>query len=190
MSEYIFKENAENKLVHGGDFESLYANVDDSWGQSSAVRGDYLISRKKQLEIISSYIPSGSLLGVGCGLGFTAEYYSKKFDVTGMDISKIAIAKAQLRFPHLRFIPLDIRFDFGAALNTLVKHIKSDGKILVSNFIFDKNNQKYGKECFFGHTEILNWMEGEANSVGLKIESYSCTKLDKKYFFYHSDKTL
>jgi hypothetical protein len=56
----------------------------------------------------------------------------------------------------------------------------------VSNLIFSKDNQNYGKEYFNGNAEIMNWLNQEAESCGLGIDSYSCVRIDEQYFDFHA----
>lgn len=208
MSDYIFARNSDNELVFIGDFEGLYINDPDPWGQSATQRGEYLSSRARQLNLLSSYADSGRLLDVGCGLGYTSAYYSKSFNVTGLDVSETAILKAKDTYQNINFICHDVReflvttekydvvilnqilwyilADLKKVIEVLSKVLKKNGCILISNFIFDRYNQEFGLEFFSGHTEILGWLEKLVKDSEFIVDSYLCERLDEKYFDFHA----
>ena len=112
MNDYIFKKiNGKYNFI--GDFDSLYKNIDDPWGQSAKDRKEYLISRERQLRIIDGINNKKnkeevSILDCGCGLGLTTFHLSKQFSCEGADISSIAIQKARLAYPELTFHVLNL----------------------------------------------------------------------------------
>jgi len=208
LKDYIFKRDASENLEFHGDFEGLYLNDEDPWGQSATNREEYLISRKSQLSILQRYKPVGSLLDIGCGLGITTDYYSKMYKVAGMDISQTAVKKAKERYPNIPFFCHDIRRvtsevekydfvilnqalwyvlkEFDQVLQAITGILKNDGCLLISNFIFDRKDQQFGNEYFSGHLEILSWVEREAKDKNFVIDSYLCERLDQKYFDFHA----
>jgi len=209
MSEFVFKKDDldKNKLVFIGNFEGLYLSEEDPWGQSASVRNEYVTSRAKQISLLSAYNSSGTLLDVGCGLGYSSSHYSKYFSVTGLDISETAINRARIRYPSLKFICHDVRLglntsesydviilnqilwyvltDFQSVLDVLSSIIKKNGLLLISNFIFHKNQQEFGRESFAGHSEIIGWLEAISSDSRFNIDSYTCERLDEKYFDFH-----
>jgi len=59
--------------------------------------------------LTSHRIRKGRLLDIGAGPGTQAAALAKRgFEVTATDISRTAVEKASLRFPHVRFIQDDI----------------------------------------------------------------------------------
>lgn len=206
MTDFIFKKDNDGKMYFNGDFEGLYLNEDDPWGQSGINRKEYTISREKQIEILKTYVKTGFLLDIGCGLGYSTEFYNKFFHSTGLDISKTAITKAECRYPFLNFINYNVAEpkslgkyydiliinqllwyilpEFEKVLHFIELNINQNGYILLSNFIFDRNNQKFGNEYFTGIAEILSWLEGIIGPK-MKIIEYYCKKIDEKYYDFH-----
>ena len=208
MTNYIFKKDSKNKLQFHGDFEGLYLNEDDPWGQSAKDRKEYMVSRKNQINILRGHKNSGALIDIGCGLGFTSNFFSQKYIVTGIDISETAIRKAKENYPNIDFVCHDIRKsyasvkkydvvvlnqvlwyvmkEFSEVLMSVSQLLKSDGYLLISNFILDKKNQQYGNEFFSGHAEILPWLERESSIKGFNVDAYFCERLDQKFYDFHS----
>jgi trans-aconitate methyltransferase len=92
-----------------GDWDRLYSEFENPWQQAddSVVNSK---SRRKVLEFIKFY-NIHSIVEIGCGLGFTTEFLfanSKELSILGVDISKNAIEKAAINFPHLAFNEADI----------------------------------------------------------------------------------
>ena len=117
--DYVFKTGKNGKLNFVGDFEGLYKDKVDPWGQrgADARLGDYyafsrtnLVNAVKLLAGISG--KNIDILEVGCGFGYVAaelqKGLSEKGNVTGMDISHTAITKAKTLFSDLEFITGDI----------------------------------------------------------------------------------
>jgi len=114
MSEHVFTD-IDGSLKFVGDFDALYREEDDPWGQS-AEDGDmatyYEVSRTRLYRAIlanaKTMIDSG--LDVGCGHGWSTDRLAKTGgDWSGMDISEAAIAKAWEMHPLYHYFPADIR---------------------------------------------------------------------------------
>lgn len=92
-----------------GDWERLYSEFENPWRQAD----DSVFnskSRRKVFDYIKFY-DIHSIVEIGCGLGFTTEFLfanSKELNILGVDISKSAIEKAAINFPHLAFQEADI----------------------------------------------------------------------------------
>ena len=114
MSEYVFKENPVGGLDFIGDFDGLYKENPDPWGQSNSLKPMaeyYDYSRAILAETVQKYVPIlGRVLEVGCGLGFALDHISTAHEIipTGVDISGVAIERARKRFPKREFIQADI----------------------------------------------------------------------------------
>ena len=135
-SDYIFKKNG-NKLEFVGDFDGLYKSEKDPWYQSNETSGEYnlyYIYSRDRLNNKLKEINPNSLLEVGCGLGYTTQIIQDclpKCDITGMDISSVAVKRADKLFPNLKFkssdisdvnLSLDIKYDV-VVLNQLLWYI-------------------------------------------------------------------
>jgi len=64
-------------------------------GKSSVIDKFFLIAEKFNLK--------GKVLDIGCGTGEKTSLIAKKFDTTGIDISKTAIKKAKKKYKNIRF---------------------------------------------------------------------------------------
>jgi SAM-dependent methyltransferase len=117
--DYVFKAGKNGKLSFVGDFEGLYKNEADPWGQrgADARLGDYYaFSRTNLVNAVKSVTgvlrKNTDILEVGCGFGYVSAELQKglfeKGKVTGMDISHTAVTKAKTLFPDLEFIAGDI----------------------------------------------------------------------------------
>ncbi len=51
--------------------------------------------------------PNAEILDLGCGLGFFSCILSKKFQVTGIDVSEVAIQSAEKIAPRAKFVQLE-----------------------------------------------------------------------------------
>ena len=74
MSQHIFKKGEKNQLNFVGDFESLYSDTDDPWGQSGKSNDEPMnqfyappqgVSR--DLRCCQKHI--NSIIEIGCGTG-------------------------------------------------------------------------------------------------------------------------
>jgi len=180
---YIFKENGDN-LEFVGDFDSLYANEKDPWNQSGETLDYglyYTYSRDRLNNKLKEFSPN-SILDVGCGLGYTTQYIQEILPdchVTGMDISNVAIKKANKLFSNLEFITGDIssiktnkKYDV-IILNQLLWYIlesltqslencfpmlNTNGRIIISQ-AFLKTPQRYGTDICNGFDGLINFLD-------------------------------
>lgn len=110
-SERVFREGA-NGLELVGDFDGLYAEDADPWGQSGAqspMAGYYAVARPALAQMLA--FREGWALEVGCGHGHAAAFLTANTALMwqGMDISREAITAARAKFPHIPFQVGDIR---------------------------------------------------------------------------------
>jgi SAM-dependent methyltransferase len=107
MSDYIFKSSLDGRLEFVGDFDGMYSNEADPWGQSSEsgsieMREYYKFSRKMLVENILRWSPVSksdklTLVEFGSGTGYVLREISKSFPnykLIGVDISQVAISRA------------------------------------------------------------------------------------------------
>lgn len=123
MSEHVFAER-NGKLEFVGDFDALYREERDPWGQS-AESGDmaayYEVSRSNLAGAISRHIKriAGFRwrgLEIGCGHGWSTNHLAKTgLEWTGLDISETAISKAREIHPFHEYFHGDVR-DYDCSL--------------------------------------------------------------------------
>ena len=209
--DYIFKE-CSGKLTYVGRFDEFYTDEPDPWGQSGRTRIMYKGSRKRQVEIISAFSFNKNSVGldVGSGLGITTDLFSTTMIFHGCDISGVAVDKAQKLFPSIHFYVLDIRTpppdalkgiysvlvlnqllwyvidDFPNVLRNARSLLNKNGSIILSNFLFGRDNQKFALEHFQGQSEISKYLEDSCGSNGLFLESYECKRIDDVYYDFHA----
>lgn len=97
---YVF--DLDNRTFVGA-FEEMYQQENlenfDSWFQDDLNH----LTKRLSLSLLSQY-NFGSILDFGCGKGtFTHLLKKVNNEVTGIDISETAVAKAQAKYPHLTF---------------------------------------------------------------------------------------
>ena len=153
-----------------GEFEKMYQNHEDPWGQAKDGYVENNISR----QVVCNYINQFSIKSIvefGCGLGKTTNFISNKTEakIIGIDISETSIGKAKSNYPKLEFrvdnitnISAYSNFDcyfFSEITWYLLEDKKIDkifnemskslaGKYFIHNLVFYKRNQKYGSEYF------------------------------------------
>ena len=118
-NDYIFSKNENGELKFIGDFEAFYNEDSDPWGQSShtdiSYKNYYNYSRNKINKVIKSLNKmNGSILEVGCGLGYVVDLIARNnqnIEINGCDISKKAIQIAKKKFPQYNFFVNDITSD-------------------------------------------------------------------------------
>ena len=204
MKNYIFKNNGD-KLEFVGDFDGLYQEQDDPWhqsGQDGDIKSYYENSRQRLNSLLKATQPS-SLLEVGCGLGYTTNLIRQTVncDITGMDISKIAIEKARQLFPDIKFVSGDIISKSIASdrqynmivLNQLLWYVlpsldqvifncdrllTASGKIVISQAFFKSTQtQKYGKDICDGFQGLLDYIiKNVSNKVTIASYNYDDSK--------------
>ena len=183
--DYVFTER-EGELVFVGDFDGYYNDCDDPWEQSGVggMASYYEKSRARMLETLGRLEPV-TILEVGCGLGYTTNRIASAcdgYEVTGCDISSVALSKASALFPQLRFEQWDIgdqslckrvteKFDV-VILNQLLWYVledldsvfanvyellNQDGKLLIVNAF--ARIQRYGIAMVDGYSgAVKNFM--------------------------------
>ena len=87
-----------------GEFEKMYQNHEDPWGQAKDGYVENNISR----QVVCNYINQFSIKSIvefGCGLGKTTNFISNKTEakIIGIDISETSIGKAKSNYPKLEF---------------------------------------------------------------------------------------
>lgn len=99
--DYVIRDG---RLV--GEFEQMYQDFDDPWRQSAEEL--YSSDKAVGLHLLARLKYKGqaqTVLELGCGLGaYAARIAALGLDVTGVDISPTAVARAQSLRPDLRFI--------------------------------------------------------------------------------------
>ncbi len=108
----IFKEDGAGGLTFVGDFEGLYREDADPWGQSGAIEhelADYYRSSRgrlaDELAMAHAFTSASVCVEVGCGHGHALSYLQRHCGGawTGVDISRAAIVEASKLYPHLEF---------------------------------------------------------------------------------------
>lgn len=84
------------------------------------------IITRRYAHLVREIAPGGRLLELGCGDGRLLQELSRDFEVTGIDISEHAIARARERVPRamlrvgdIAVCPTEVRYDIVLALNVL-----------------------------------------------------------------------
>ena len=203
---YVFKENKDGKLNFVGDFDLLYENEVDPWDQSGINNQytDYYKGSRSQLNSELKKINPPKLFEIGCGLGYTTKLIKESLpdtQVVGVDISSVAIKRAQKLFPKLNFREGDIcsnNFGVGGQcdviiLNELLWYIlesfsdvlkncysilSSNGKLIISQS-FLKESQRYMPELFDGIDEFIVYLNN--NIDGIFINEYVEKKIKFKF---------
>ena len=160
--DYVFKE-VDGNLEFVGDFNGLYKNDSDPWDQSATTDQEityyYKSSRKRLIEQLNVISPT-SILEIGCGLGYTTKTLQDAFpkiDVTGMDISDVAIKKAGENISN-NILCSDAFFPFRDSIdkiaNTGIKAVIQPGGSMRDNEVISACNEHQiamvftGKRCF------------------------------------------
>ncbi len=180
---HIFSKNDKGELKFVGDFEAIYTEENDPWGQSNCTDIDYKkyydYSRNKINKLIKSVHDKNiSILEVGCGLGYVVDLIGRNnqsIEVNGSDISKKAIEIAKRKFPQYTFFVNDItsdkkvinrKFDI-VIFNQILWYIleKLDKSFLNCHHILNKNGYFIISQAFFKSEqnygrEIVNGFDG------------------------------
>ena len=200
---YIFSKNNKGELKFVGDFEAVYNENNDPWGQSSCTdisyKNYYNYSRNKINKFIKSLNKrNGSILEVGCGLGYVVDLIARNnqnLEVNGSDISKKAIQIAKKKFPEYNFFVNDItsdkkeidkKFDI-VIFNQILWYIlekldhsflnshnilKNNGYFIISQAFF-RSGQNYGKDIVNGFKGLDHVMKSKYNYLfELKSKSF------------------
>jgi len=184
-SDFIFIQKKDGSLVFKGNFEGLYQNDDMPWGQSGndeRLNMYYKVSRETIVEVVSKRYVKGTLLEVGCGLGFVCNMLHESLPgirISGMDISKTAISKAKKLFPDIKFYEGDIcdkniniinSYDIvlmnevlwyilkkiDCAFENLKSFVSNKGILIISNGYLPE--QRYGKNIINGFNGLINYL--------------------------------
>jgi len=136
-------------------------------------------------------IKNKSILDIGCGTGFWIEYYIKKGgkDITGVDITEIAVDSLKKRYRNLKFyrtditkeIPVKDKFDitsvfavlyhvmnerdFDNAIKNIRKMSKKGSYILISDNFLKKYQPPIKNIHFFSRTYDRYKKELEKNGI-------------------------
>ena len=200
---YIFSKNNKGELKFVGDFEAVYNENNDPWGQSSCTdinyKNYYNYSRNKINKFIKSLNKrNGSILEVGCGLGYVVDLIARNnqnLEVNGSDISRKAIQIAKKKFPQYNFFVNDItsdknkidkKFDI-VIFNQILWYIlekldhsflnshrilKNNGHFIISQAFF-RSGQNYGKDIVNGFKGLDHVMKSKySNLFVLKSKSF------------------
>src|SRR4051794_28010311 len=104
------------------DAERFYLENDNPWGIGDADSERY--DAYAQLLLRHAY-DRDTLLDIGCGMGAFLARFREHFDVLhGVDVSQVAIARGEARYPELSFfrgsaaaLPLDeLQASYGAVI--------------------------------------------------------------------------
>lgn len=116
MNGEIFRDDGKSGLAFIGDFEGLYQQSVDPWGQSGTRQDNADYYRFSRMRLASSlYGQCGKSIGhgleIGCGYGYSMSAVAKWVpgNWTGIDISRTALARARQLFPAHSFHAGDIR---------------------------------------------------------------------------------
>lgn len=77
--EYVFKKN-NGALELVGDFDGLYNDLDNPWGQDGSddrLGNYYKFSQNNILKHLLNITNSKIMLEVGCGLGYVVDFFNK-----------------------------------------------------------------------------------------------------------------
>lgn len=182
-NEYIFK-NVKTNIKYVGDFEGLYKNVKDPWGQ---LTDKYYKRRSYAIIDALKEIKPRSVLDVGCGLGQVTQliHILITHDVCGVDISEEAVKRANKKFPEVNFGVLNIledelpqRYD-AIVLSGVLWYVLEDldgvmekmnnglnylgHLVMFQTFLKD---QKYGKDIIDGYHGWIKYLD---NLSGYRI---------------------
>lgn len=116
MTGHVFEDDGKGGLTFVGDFEALYGDDADPWGQSGGREDNasyYRFSRHRLAMALTALCGKieGEALEIGCGHGHAMNAVAKAIGGkwTGVDISNSAVEKARTFYPSHRFHVSDIR---------------------------------------------------------------------------------
>ena len=199
--EHVFKETPDGQLEFVGDFEGLYRDNDDPWGQKGQGRRlteYYFSSRQKIVERLATLHPDPAILEVGCGLGQVC----KKIKATGLarrvegvDISATAVNRAREAYPDIDFHVgdiLDSSFSFGDRSYNIIlvnqvpwyildrlkfvlmrcQKLLGRGDHLYICNAFMREPQRYGKDIVDGFDGLVRYILENAGREYTLVEAY------------------
>lgn len=150
MSDYVFRKTQNDKLEFIGNFEALYRDHVDPWGQSGLsndipMNKFYEHSRNAFQRELKLCIPDkSSILEIGCGSGETTMLIKEalpKCSVVGCDISESAINKAKCNFPDQEFYVMNVLKGYATKpsdvviLSNMIWYVLHDPEALSKNII-------------------------------------------------------
>lgn len=116
MKGHVFEDDGDGGLRFVGDFEGLYRESSDPWGQSGArddIAAYYSFSRHRLAMALLAHLGKGEgcRLEIGCGHGHAMNAVAKAIGGkwTGVDISNTAVVKARQLYPDHDFYTADIQ---------------------------------------------------------------------------------
>ena len=182
--EYVFKKN-NGALELVGDFDGLYNDLDNPWGQDGSddrLGNYYKFSQNNILKHLLNITNSKIMLEVGCGLGYVVDFFNKNSHLMceGADISKVAFNKASVSFPQYTFYQLDIQDDirfmkkkcdivilnqvlwyvlerFENVFENVFHLLNKNGIFIISNAFME--SQGYGKNIVDGFGGLVQYIE-------------------------------
>ena len=211
-SEFVFREGRDGQLQFVGDFDGLYQNQKDPWGQSGNSNVEYeeyyKFSRTRLVSAIERIENRKSILEIGCGLGYATEFLAKNLAgsaLSGMDISAVAIMRAREKFPEYSFEVGDIassnfiaqeKYDV-VIVNQILWYILESLEIAISNVhklarpgghsiisqAFLKEEQRYGADIVNGFDGLLEFMKSHHEERFSLIDS----QFDRSGTLLHND---
>jgi trans-aconitate methyltransferase len=162
-----------------GEFEKLYNEFDDPWGQSTQPNP---YARQAGIINIKRY-GMKSVLECGCGLGYYAEDIYRQTGIIpkSVDSAASAIERAKKLFPHLDFEQGDITKNlpdykgvdcifFAEIMWYVLPNLQDLFEIMRTHFagkyfmvvqVFYKGTQKYGTEYFTSQKELIDYVPFE-----------------------------
>jgi len=175
------------------EFNNLYKNIKDPWQCENPLISDALNNHLFLEILFFNNIKYDSILDVGCGLGAFSNKLNKKNQgkVLATDTSEVAIDKAKIIFPNLKFRKFDIIKD--APLNknfelitlsevlwycvmhlddvfsNLISMLDDNGSIGIKQDF--PNNQKYFTEYLNGYNEFIELISNKGFSPNRIIMS-------------------
>jgi len=150
MNDRVFKKTPDGNLSFVGDFENLYLEMEDPWGQTlnghdQAMNEFYRLSRKTWFKTIANIASEDSIIcELGCGLGHSTKQLKDVVRcgrILGVDISETAIHKARKYSPDLEFYqenilvaPLKVKSDI-LILSNMLWYVLHDLESLKNNLL-------------------------------------------------------
>ncbi len=99
------EDTLEIKFI--GDFAALYKDLDDTWVQSVPKEREYISSRSRLVDLLTTLIkPELKLLDAGCGLGHVLPGMNAKcleLPLAKIDLLHTAVQKVQTRYSKFKF---------------------------------------------------------------------------------------
>lgn len=156
MSNVIFKRNHSGQLEFIGNFDKLYKNDDNPWGQALSEDSDmlsfYNISRSNLIDFISKNCNNiNTICEIGSGTGHVARQLSHglgNIAIDGCDISHNAVKLSQKNFNTINFYQHDIlkdklpkKYDV-VILSNILWYVIHDFKSVIKNSLDSLNSNK------------------------------------------------